>query len=151
MQTIWGGQTWCYLQQKQLQNLRFRTTLTFLETGKVRLVLEAWQTKTLKRSSLVKDLQTIWLTMSPVRLTWSEESNKAPPCHQVTLGKGLPAIQTKQIWYCKDRSEKVARKQISSASRIVESSNGKNPLYLSFFFPYFLIALRKLLLALLYV
>ena len=88
--------------------------------------------------------------MSPVRLTWSEESNKAPPCHQVTLGKGLPAIQTKQIWYCKDRSEKVARKQISSASRIVESSNGKNPLSI-LLFPYFLIALRKLLLALLYV
>ena len=41
---------------ERVANLRFRTTLTFLETGKVLLVLEAWQTKTLKRSSLVKDL-----------------------------------------------------------------------------------------------
>ena len=40
----------------EFENLRFKTTLTFLETGKVRLVLEAWQTKTLNRSSLVKDL-----------------------------------------------------------------------------------------------
>ena len=44
------------LHSERVANLRFRTTLTFLETGKVRLVLEAWQTKTLKRSSLVKDL-----------------------------------------------------------------------------------------------
>ena len=43
--------------------LQLRTTLTFRETGNVRLVLEAWQTKTLNRSSLVRDLYTIVLTI----------------------------------------------------------------------------------------
>ena len=43
--------------------LQLRTTLTFRETGNVRLVLEAWQTKTLNRSSLVRDLYTIRLTI----------------------------------------------------------------------------------------
>ena len=69
--------------------------MTFRETGNVRLVLEAWQTKTLKRSSLVRDLYTIRLTITPppaprLRVTSSVESKITPLCHQVTLGKGIP-------------------------------------------------------------
>ena len=72
--------------------LQLRTTLTFRETGNVRLVLEAWQTKTLKRSSRVRDLYTIRLTITPPRLlvTSSVESKITPLCHHVTLGSGIP-------------------------------------------------------------
>ena len=74
--------------------------MTFRETGNVRLVLEAWQTKTLKRSSLVRDLYTIRLTITPppaprLRVTSSVESKITPLCHQVTLGKGIPIHRKK--------------------------------------------------------
>ena len=71
--------------------LRLRTTFTFLPIGCVLLVLAAWHSNILNRSSLWSDLYTNWLIITPFLATKSDESIIEPSNHQVTFGKGFPA------------------------------------------------------------
>ena len=73
------------------KHLRLRTTFTFLPIGCVLLVLAAWHSNILNRSSLWSDLYTNWLIITPFLATKSDESIIEPSNHQVTFGKGFPA------------------------------------------------------------
>ena len=79
-----------------------RIILTFRDTGWVLLVLEAWQSNILNKSSRWRDLYTNWLIITPFLVTMSEESIIKPSNHQVTFGKGFPAKNAIWINYSMD-------------------------------------------------